>query len=124
MRCAAAGYNAARMQPSIRPAVVAVVAILAAACASTPSAPSPAGSKVSEGDPAVLNRECKLLGTVNGRSLFGGPDDTRVQNAMNDARDKAAAMGGTHVIFIASDTSGMLNTGHAAARVYRCDKPI
>ena len=98
--------------------------MLVVACASSPYATSAAASKVSEGDPSVLNRECKLLGTVNGRSLFGGADETRVQNAMNDAREKAAAMGGTNVIFLASDTSGMLNTGHAAARVYRCDKPV
>jgi len=112
------------MHPSIRSAVLTLAAVVAAACATSPSAPSAAASKVSEGDPAVLNRECKLLGTVNGRSLFGGPDEARVQNAMNNAREKAAEMGGTHVIFIASDTSGMLNTGHAAARVYRCDKAV
>ena len=41
---------------------------------------------------------------------------------MNDAREKAAAMGGTHVVFLKTDTSGMLNTGHASARAYRCDK--
>jgi hypothetical protein len=90
------------------------------ACASS-SAPSAAARSVSEGDPAVLNRDCKLLGTVNGRSLFGGADEARVQNAMNDAREKAAAIGATHVVFVAADTKGILNRGNAQARAYRCD---
>jgi hypothetical protein len=102
------------------PILVLALASLAAACASTPSANS---SALREGDPAILNRECKLLGTVNGRSMFGGmSDDAKMQAAMNDARDKAVAMGATHVVFTQSDTSGMLNSGHAAARAYRCDK--
>jgi len=92
-----------------------------AGCSSSPYAPSASARSVSEGDPAVLNRDCKLLGTVSGRSLFGGADDARVQNAMNDAREKAAAMGATHVVFVAADTSGILSRGNASARAYRCD---
>jgi hypothetical protein len=90
------------------------------ACASS-STPSAVARSVSEGDPAVLNRDCKLLGTVNGRSLFGGADEARVQNAMNDAREKAAAMGATHIVFLAADTKGILNRGNAQARAYRCE---
>ena len=92
-----------------------------AGCSSSPSTPSSAARSVSEGDPAVLNRDCKLLGTVSGRSLFGGADEARVQNAMNDAREKAAALGATHVVFLAADTKGILNRGNASARAYRCD---
>ena len=93
-----------------------------AACASGASNPSAAARSVSEGEPSVLNRDCKLLGTVSGKSLFGGGDEARVQNAMNDAREKAAALGATHVVFLEADTKGMLNRGNAAVRAYRCDK--
>lgn len=91
----------------------------AAACSSTPSTQL----AVQEGDPAVLNRDCKLLGTVNGRSLFGGiSDETKTTAAMSDAREKAAKMGATHIVFVAADKSGAFGSGHAAARAYRCDK--
>jgi hypothetical protein len=89
-------------------------------CGSSPATPSATARSIRDGDPATVNRDCKLLGTVNGRSLFGVADDTKTQNAMNDAREKAAALGATHVVFLVTDTSGMLNTGHASARAYRC----
>ena len=96
------------------------VAVLLAACASSPS-PSPSAQKVQDGDPAIVNRDCKLLGTVSGRSLFGGNEAGRMDAAMADARTKAAAMGATHVVFLTLDNSGLFNTGHATARVYRCE---
>ena len=105
----------------MRIVVVAFAAAWLAACASGGSTPSAAARSVREGEPAVLNRDCKLLGTVSGRSLFGGADEARVQNAMNDAREKAAAMGATHVVFLEADTKGILNRGNASARAYRCD---
>jgi len=105
----------------MRKSLVVLAAVCLAGCSSSPSAPSAPSRKVSEGDPAVLNRDCKLLGTVSGRSLFGGTDEARVQNAMNDAREKAAAMGATHVIFLEADTKGILSRGNASARAYRCD---
>jgi hypothetical protein len=103
----------------MRKSVVALAVLCLIGCSSSP--PSALARKVSEGDPAVLNRDCKLLGTVSGRSLFGGADEARVQNAMNDAREKAAAMGATHVIFLEADTKGILSRGNASARAYRCD---
>ena len=88
-----------------------------AACASNPGG----SAKVSVGEPAHLNRDCKLLGTVTGRSLLGGmADNARTEAAMADARDKAAAMGGTDVYFTKVDTTGMLNTAQATARVFKC----
>lgn len=93
-------------------------AILAlAGCA---SAPSQSVRSVQDGDPATVNRDCKLLGTVNGRSMFGGGEASRQEEAMLDARAKAAAMGATHVVFIKVDSSGMFNTGYATARTYKC----
>jgi hypothetical protein len=97
-----------------------LILVILAACASP--APSATARSVRDGDPAVVNRDCKLLGTVSGRSMWGGSDETRREIAINDAREKAAAMGATHVVFIASDNSAMLGVGHATARAYRCDK--
>ena len=101
--------------------IPAMFACVLGACSTTGSAPSAAARAVVDGDPAVLNRECKLLGTASGRSLFGGSDEARVRTAMNDAREKAAAMGATHVVFIEADTKGILSRGNAQARAYRCD---
>ena len=99
----------------------AVLAVLVlGACASSSSRPA---SAVRDGDPLTVNRDCKLLGTVNGRSVFGGSEEGRRDGAMNDARAKAAALGATDVVFINIDNSGMLNTGHATARAYRCPAP-
>jgi hypothetical protein len=78
-------------------------------------------STVRNGDPATVNRDCKLLGTVSGRSVFGGDETARGEAAIADARAKAAAMGATDIVFINIDTSGMLNTGRATGRAYRCD---
>ena len=105
---------------AMRNLLAALAACLAAACSTTGSQ-SDAARKIVDGDPAILNRDCKLLGPVSGRSVFGGADEARVQNAMNDAREKAAAMGATHVVFLVTDTKGILNRGNAQARAYRCD---
>ena len=79
-------------------------------------------AKVRDGEPAHLNRDCKLLGTVTGRSLLGGmSDNARADAAMADARDKAAKMGATDVYFIKVDNTGMLNTAQATARAFRCE---
>lgn len=96
---------------------LAFAALVLAACAATPSQTA---RSVQDGDPAVVNRDCKLLGTVNGRSLFGLSDEAKTEGATANAREKAAAMGATHVVFLNVDTSGMLNTGNATARAYRC----
>lgn len=93
-----------------------VAVIILAGCAST------SATKVRDGDPARLNRDCKLLGTVTGRSLLGGmSDNAKTDAAMADARDKAAAMGATDVYFIKADTTGMLNSALATARAFRCE---
>ncbi|MEP7329034.1 MAG: DUF4156 domain-containing protein [Betaproteobacteria bacterium] len=100
------------------PVAVMVVALALTGCASTPSS---SALKVQDGDPATINRDCKLLGTVSGRSVFGGSEAGRMEGAMLDARTKAAAMGATHIVFLTMDNTGMLGTGQATARVYRCD---
>lgn len=104
----------------MRTAAAVLAVLVLGACASSSSRPA---SAVKDGDPLTVNRDCKLLGTVNGRSVFGGSEEVRRDSAMNDARAKAAALGATDVVFINIDNSGMLNTGHATARAYRCPAP-
>ena len=94
-----------------------MAALMAAGCASTPA---PSVSKVKDGDPATVNRDCKLLGTVNGRSVFGASEENRTKGAVEDARAKAAAMGATDIVILKIDASGMFNTGYATARAYKC----
>jgi hypothetical protein len=100
-----------------------IIALAAAilALAGCASAGSQSARNVQVGDPGIVNRDCKLLGTVNGRSVFGGAEATREDDAMLDARAKAAAMGATHVVFVKVDMSGMFGSGYATARAYRCE---
>ena len=102
----------------MRISVMAMLVLLVAGCAAG-GAQKAAG--IRDADPATVNRECKLLGNVEARSLFGGSDTARAESAMNAAREKVAAMGGTHILFLKIDTSGMFSTGYATARAYRCD---
>lgn len=95
-----------------------VAAVLLGGCAST--AAQNEARNVKDGDPATVNRDCRLLGTVNGRSVFGGSEAGRTDGAVADARAKAAAMGATHIVVINLDSSGMFNTTHATARAYKC----
>lgn len=92
--------------------------ILLGGCASTASQTE--ARNVKDGDPATVNRDCKLLGTVNGRSIFGGSEAGRTDGAVTDARAKAAAIGATHMVVINLDSSGMFNTTNATARAYKC----
>jgi predicted acyltransferase (DUF342 family) len=108
----------------LRNAFAALAVLLGALLAGCASTSSTSGAKVQDGDPAVVNRDCKLLGTVSGRSVFGGSDTARMDGAMQDARNKAAAMGATHVVFMTVDNSGMFNTGQTTARAYRCDAKV
>ena len=95
-----------------------LASVLLSGCASTAS--KTAALNVKDGDPATVNRDCKLLGTVSGRSVFGGADTSRTDGAVADARAKAAALGASHIVVINVDTSGMFNTGQATARAYKC----
>lgn len=98
-----------------------LVAVLLGGCASAASKNE--ARNVKDGDPAVVNRSCTLLGTVNGRSVFGGSEAGRTDGAVTDARAKAAAMGATHIVVINLDSSGMFNTTNATARAYKCATP-
>ena len=101
-----------------RTLALALAMLILGGCASTAS--QTAARDVKDGDPATVNRDCKLLGTVNGRSVFGGSEAGRSDGAILDARAKAAALGATHIVLISVDTSGMFYTGYATARAYKC----
>lgn len=107
------------MRP-VTPVVASIVAALAfAGCASVPPA---AVQAIQEGEPQVLNRECKLLGTVSGRSIFGGmSDEAKVKGAVANVREKAAAMGATHIYLLKAEVVGVMGLGEASARAFRCD---
>jgi len=107
---------------SSTPRALAATALAALALAGCASAPSSKVQALQEGDPSYLNRECKLLGTVEGRSIFGGlSDDAKLKGAIDNAREKAAAMGATHVLVLSSKVTGAMGMGEATLRAYRCD---
>ena len=96
-----------------------LAATVLASCASTPSNRA---ANVKEADPGTVSR-CQLLGTVIGSSLIGGVVvKTGGTNAMVDAREQAADMGATHIVFMAVDSGNQYSTGKATARAYRCGR--
>lgn len=100
--------------------VAAFVAVLL--CASCASGPNVKADALQEADPSFLNRECKLLGTVEGRSVFGGlSEEAKLKGAVLNVREKAAAMGATHILMMKATVTGAMGIGEATARAYRCD---
>src|SRR6478735_437208 len=93
------------------------LAMVLAGCASTPAV-DPRALQV--GEAQQLNRECKLLGTVSGSSIFSGlSEDAKIQGALSSAREKAAKMGATHILVMKAEVSGALGLGEATLRAYR-----
>jgi hypothetical protein len=87
--------------------VLALPAIFCWGCAGLiPGALTPEGSAVRIADENVV-RQCQFIGDVT-----GGAGNTAY--ARNDARDRAAAMGATHVVFV-SETAN-----EALAHAYDC----
>jgi hypothetical protein len=64
-------------------------------------------------------RNCQYLGDVHGSSLWGGSMgySLGVENAKNEARDKAAEMGATHIFW--NSTTGGMNTS-ATGNAFLC----
>lgn len=78
---------------------------------------SQAGSGVVQADEKMV-AACQFLGTVEGSSGFGNiAASTGMQNAKNQATEKAASMGATHIV-ITSVTGGY--SPAAQGRAYRC----
>ena len=97
-----------------------VLAVAVLALAGCSAVASPKAAALIEADDAGV-AGCKLLGTVNGGTLFGGAaTGLASHNAMVDAREKAARLGATHIVFTSVDGGGYDKTGQASARAYAC----
>lgn len=95
--------------------VLAAFVIFASGCATTLS---PAAAKIQPADHSMV-AECNYLGNVSGSSGWGNlAASVGMRNAKNEALDKAAAMGATHVVWM-NITGGY--SPYAVGRVYRCD---
>ena len=95
-------------------APVVALAELLAACATTPSA---AASKVADADENMV-AACRFLGEVQGSSGWGNiAASAGMENAKNEAREKAAQLGATHVVWQA--VSGGYSP-YATGRGYSC----
>lgn len=100
----------------IRLILIAVVGTLVASCVTTRS---DRAMKIREADDKMV-AACEFLGTVEGSSYISGiMASTGRANAKNDAYEKAARTGATHVVQVASDSS--YGSGFTLiARAYRC----
>lgn len=105
--------------------LVTTVTLLSVACATAKLTSGGARVAVAN-DPQVV--ECENLGPVvgtGGGALLGGyvPNDKLVTYAMNDARNKAAALGATHITLSAPQLGGMegtTTTATVSGVAYRC----
>lgn len=89
--------------------------LIVSGCATTLS---PTATRVREADEKTVS-ECKFLGSVQGSSGFGNiAASVGMQNAKNEATEKAAALGATHVVF------GEIRGGYSPSvqgRAYACN---
>jgi hypothetical protein len=95
--------------------LILVGTMLLSACA---TAPSERAASVKDADPKMVET-CTYLGEVEGTSMFGGPGGhgAAVNNSKNEARDQAAAMGATHVVWNNMTESTLTAV---AGRAYKC----
>ena len=83
-------------------------------CATTPSS---LGSQVRDADERLVE-QCQFVAQVHGSSGWGGlAASTGVENAKNEARDKAGKMGATHIVW---DPVKGSYTPNVSGRAYRC----
>jgi hypothetical protein len=78
---------------------------------------SPAAKSILDADDHLV-ANCKFLGNVHGSSGWGGfAQGAGIENAKNGAREDAAKLGATHVVWV-SESGGFMPTG--SARAYQC----
>jgi hypothetical protein len=78
---------------------------------------SPAAKTILDADDHLV-ANCKFLGNVHGSSGWGGfAQGAGIENAKNGAREDAAKLGATHVVWV-SESGGFMPTG--SARAYQC----
>jgi len=95
--------------------IVLGMAVLLVGC-STKMSPQASKLRVST---LELVKDCKYLGEFNGWSGHGGTmmSNVGIQNARNEAREKASAAGATHIVWIFS-SGGYSSTAKGAG--YKC----
>lgn len=91
---------------------IAIVGLCAFACGS--SSLSPAAARLREGSESELT-DCAFLQKVQSTASEG--DSNAEAKAKNDAREKAAALGATHIRWIVPCCT------YVEAEAYRCDVP-
>jgi hypothetical protein len=94
--------------------IFASAALLATGCATTPS---PAAANVVDADETMV-AACRFLGEVHGSSGWGNvAASSGMENAKTEAKEKAAQMGATHVVW--HTVSGGYSP-YATGRAYSC----
>lgn len=99
---------------------ITLIATLAATgCA---SAPSNQAAQITEADETMV-AGCEFLGSVYGKTVYGGmANDLAVNNAKNNALEKAVKLGATHIVYTELSGGNVNRTGHVTARAYRCER--
>jgi hypothetical protein len=92
-------------------------ALAISACA---MAPSERAAAVRDADEHMVEA-CRYVGEVQGASGWGGPGGTSAgaTNSRNEARDQAAALGATHVVWNPA-SSTQTGATMVSGRAYRC----
>jgi len=92
-----------------------LLACLVTGCATTLS---PAAQRVQVAEDSQVTR-CRFVSDVEGSSGFGNvAASTGIQNSKNEALEKAASIGATHVVW--THTTGYMGST-ARGRAYQCD---
>jgi hypothetical protein len=100
----------------VRTGLLAVIASLVMGCA---VAPSRQARQVQDADQAMV-AGCRYLSDVSGWSGWGGlASSAGMANAQNDAREKAASLGASHIVWN-SVAAGFTPT--ASGKAYRCNQ--
>ncbi len=77
-------------------------------------------SQIKDADERMVE-DCEFLGTVLGKSGWGGlAAGAASKGAMRSAKKRAAAMGATHIVFGHFDNASGLRVSTRQARAYRC----
>jgi len=100
---------------NIRTGALAIaITALAQGCAVAPSA---AAASVKDADAPTVSA-CKYVGDVQGSSGWGNlAASTGMENAKNEARENAAKLGATHVVW--GNVAGGASP-YVSAKAYRC----
>lgn len=82
------------------------------------TAPTERAAQVKDAD-AKMVEACTYVGDVEGTSIWGGPGGhgAAMNNSKNEARDQAAKLGATHVVWSPMSQSTLTAI---SGRAYRC----